>query len=185
MSRVGQNPVNIPRRRRSVDRRRRTDGERQTWHTDVPLMPVVEVAVEDGQVIVKPVNDGKRARTMWGTTRSLVNNAVLGVSEGFTKKLKSTALATVRKFKVRRSIFSSVSATTFHMRSRKGLRSRSRAIAAMLLRSAVQINKSSVRLRVKFAPSVNLNPTRARVLSMSTSRSSARKARRSKGFGRC
>ncbi|MEC8774283.1 MAG: 50S ribosomal protein L6, partial [Pseudomonadota bacterium] len=88
MSRVGQNPVNIPDgvEVSIVDGELTAKGKLGTQ--SVPLLPVVEVAVEDGQVIVKPVNDSKRARTMWGTTRSLVNNAVLGVSEGFTKKLE-------------------------------------------------------------------------------------------------
>ena len=88
MSRVGQNPVNIPDgvEVSIVDGELTAKGKLGTQ--SVPLLPVVEVAVEDGQVNVKPVNDGKRARTMWGTTRSLVNNAVLGVSEGFTKKLE-------------------------------------------------------------------------------------------------
>ena len=38
-------------------------------------------------VWVKPINDSKRARTMWGTTRSLLHNLVTGVSRGFEKKL--------------------------------------------------------------------------------------------------
>jgi len=41
---------------------------------------------------VKPANDGKRARMMWGTTRSLLSNIVTGVSEGFTKKLLITGV---------------------------------------------------------------------------------------------
>jgi len=41
---------------------------------------------------VKPVNDGKRARMMWGTTRSLLSNIVTGVSEGFTKRLLITGV---------------------------------------------------------------------------------------------
>jgi large subunit ribosomal protein L6 len=48
----------------------------------------VKISREGNLVRVKPANDGKRARTMWGTTRSLLNNLVIGVSEGFEKKLE-------------------------------------------------------------------------------------------------
>jgi large subunit ribosomal protein L6 len=48
----------------------------------------VEISREGNLVRVKPANDGKRARTMWGTTRSLLSNLVIGVSEGFEKKLE-------------------------------------------------------------------------------------------------
>jgi large subunit ribosomal protein L6 len=47
----------------------------------------VKVSREDNLVWVKPANDGKRARMMWGTTRSLLSNLVVGVSEGFSKRL--------------------------------------------------------------------------------------------------
>ncbi len=48
----------------------------------------VEVTVTNGEVWVKPANDSKRARTMWGTVRSNVNNLVKGVTEGFTRQLE-------------------------------------------------------------------------------------------------
>lgn len=47
----------------------------------------VQVTVDAGQVWVKPANDSKRARTMWGTVRSNVRNLVTGVTEGFTRTL--------------------------------------------------------------------------------------------------
>ncbi|MYF85751.1 MAG: 50S ribosomal protein L6, partial [Rhodospirillaceae bacterium] len=47
----------------------------------------VIVSQQDGALSVSPANDGKRARTMWGTTRSQLQNIVTGVSEGFTYNL--------------------------------------------------------------------------------------------------
>jgi len=52
----------------------------------------VKVSREDNLVWVKPANDGKRARMMWGTTRSLLSNLVVGVSEGFSKRLLITGV---------------------------------------------------------------------------------------------
>ncbi len=87
MSRVGQKPVVVP---EGVDVRvvgltvtaKGKLGERSITVTDD-----VTVKLEDGQVWVAPVGDGKRARTMWGTTRSLIDGLVKGVDEGFTRIL--------------------------------------------------------------------------------------------------
>ncbi len=52
----------------------------------------VVVALEDGAVTVNPADDSKRARQMWGMSRTQVENCVIGVSEGFTKKLEITGV---------------------------------------------------------------------------------------------
>ena len=46
---------------------------------------------EDG-IVVKPANDTKQARAFWGMQRTLVQNLVTGVSEGFTKVLEITGV---------------------------------------------------------------------------------------------
>jgi large subunit ribosomal protein L6 len=46
---------------------------------------------EDG-ILVKPANDTKQARAFWGMQRTLVQNLVTGVSEGFTKVLEITGV---------------------------------------------------------------------------------------------
>ena len=48
----------------------------------------VNVEINDGKVWVKPANDSKRSRAMWGTVRANVNNLVKGVTDGFTKVLE-------------------------------------------------------------------------------------------------
>ena len=42
--------------------------------------------------MVSPRNESKRARAMWGMTRSMVNNLVTGVSKGFERKLEITGV---------------------------------------------------------------------------------------------
>jgi large subunit ribosomal protein L6 len=54
----------------------------------LPLTDDVDVEVADNQVAVKPRRDDRRSRTMWGTTRSLVNGMVTGVSTGFAKNME-------------------------------------------------------------------------------------------------
>jgi len=48
----------------------------------------VDVKVEDGQVIVERSSDLKDQRAKHGLYRSLINNMIVGVSEGFTKELE-------------------------------------------------------------------------------------------------
>ena len=49
--------------------------------------PEIRVALEDGQIRVTPVAESKQAWAHAGTTRALLNNMVVGCTEGFQKKL--------------------------------------------------------------------------------------------------
>jgi large subunit ribosomal protein L6 len=51
------------------------------------LMDIVNVEQNGEGIVVSPANDTKEARAAWGTTRSLINNMVTGVSNGYEKKL--------------------------------------------------------------------------------------------------
>ncbi len=51
-------------------------------------MPGVTVAVEDNQAVVTRANDEPKIRAKHGLMRALVNNMVVGVSTGFSKKLE-------------------------------------------------------------------------------------------------
>lgn len=53
-----------------------------------PLPNEVTVAVTDGNVVVTPANDSIRAKAMWGLSRSLINNMVVGVTKGYHLKLE-------------------------------------------------------------------------------------------------
>jgi large subunit ribosomal protein L6 len=51
-------------------------------------LPGVNIAVEDGQVVVTRVNDEAQNRARHGLMRALLNNMITGVSKGFEKKLE-------------------------------------------------------------------------------------------------
>lgn len=51
-------------------------------------MPGITVAQEDGKVIVTRVDDEPEHRAKHGLMRSLVNNMIIGVTQGFSKKLE-------------------------------------------------------------------------------------------------
>lgn len=52
------------------------------------LHPAVTVEVADGQVSVKPADESRESRALWGLSRTLVANMVEGVSQGFAKELE-------------------------------------------------------------------------------------------------
>jgi large subunit ribosomal protein L6 len=54
----------------------------------IVLPDEVVAKLENGGVKVDPRNDTKRARSMWGTSRTLVANLVAGVTKGFEKRLE-------------------------------------------------------------------------------------------------
>ncbi len=58
----------------------------------VVLPDVVVVKLDAGAVKVDPRSETKRARSMWGTSRTLVANLVTGVTKGFEQKLEITGV---------------------------------------------------------------------------------------------
>ncbi len=50
--------------------------------------PIVNVSIEENTVITKPANNTARANVMAGTTNSLIENMLIGVSDGYKKGLE-------------------------------------------------------------------------------------------------
>jgi large subunit ribosomal protein L6 len=88
MSRIGQLPVPIPDGVTVVIAGQLVTAKGKLGESGVTLMPEVEVVCDNGQIVVRPRNDSLRARKMWGTARSVLNNLILGVNEGFTRNLE-------------------------------------------------------------------------------------------------
>ena len=88
MSRVGKNPVTVPSGVEVTIGDGEVKAKGKLGQLSVPVLPDVSVTMEDGAVVVRPANDGKKARALWGTTRALVQNVVEGVSNGFKKELE-------------------------------------------------------------------------------------------------
>ncbi|MBF0560490.1 MAG: 50S ribosomal protein L6 [Alphaproteobacteria bacterium] len=87
MSRVGKYPVAVP---SGVTVNVAAGAVTVSGKLGVMALPIgddVEVQIDGNKVWVKPRHEGKRARAMWGTTRANLRNLVVGVSEGFTRKL--------------------------------------------------------------------------------------------------
>ncbi len=88
MSRIGQNPVQIPDGVSVEIAGIVVSAKGKLGSLSVRLTDDVTVEQADNQVTVRPVGDSQTARQMWGTARSVISNLVVGVSEGFTKNLE-------------------------------------------------------------------------------------------------
>lgn len=88
MSRVGKYPVSVPSGVTVQIAGRDVTVKGKLGESHLALSDEVDVSLDGAEVWVKPLNDGKRARMMWGTTRALINNMVKGVSAGFTVNLE-------------------------------------------------------------------------------------------------
>ena len=88
MSRVGKHPVAVPSGVTVEIANRILKAKGKLGELSLKLSDEVEAKLEDGKVVVTPRSETKRARTLWGTTRALVNNMVGGVSKGFSKTLE-------------------------------------------------------------------------------------------------
>ena len=88
MSRVGMKPVRVPNGVDVAIVNNVLTAKGMLGEESVRITNVVDVAIADGEIRVTPRDSSKSAHSMWGTTRSLVQNAVSGVSEGFTKRLR-------------------------------------------------------------------------------------------------
>ena len=89
MSRIGRLPVAIP----AGVTVEVAEGNKVTVKgskgTLVRVLPAeMEIKVEDGHVVVSRPNDLKKMKSLHGLTRTLIHNMVVGVSEGFEKKLE-------------------------------------------------------------------------------------------------
>lgn len=88
LSRIGRKPIAIP---DGVEVEIQYGGVKVTGPRgtlEQKFHPEVIVNVEDGFVVVQRQSDNKFHHSLHGLTRSLIANAVQGVSEGFTKTLE-------------------------------------------------------------------------------------------------
>jgi len=88
MSRIGKKPVAVPTGvTASVDGQTvKVKGPKGALQFVVP--DEINVTLDKGSIKVDPRNETKRARSMWGTSRTLVSNLMTGVTKGFEDKLE-------------------------------------------------------------------------------------------------
>ena len=88
MSRVGQKPVEVPSGVEVAINDNCVRAKGPLGELSYDLVDEVAASLDNGSVVITPADESKRARSMWGTTRSRVQALVTGVSEGFKKELE-------------------------------------------------------------------------------------------------
>lgn len=88
MSRIGKSPVNIPAGVSVTVKDNLVTVKGAKGELEQAINPDIKVEVKDGEVQLTRPSDDKNHRALHGLYRSLINNMVIGVSEGYQKKME-------------------------------------------------------------------------------------------------
>jgi large subunit ribosomal protein L6 len=89
MSRLGKLPIKLPAGVTVAINAKDIVFKGPKGELKIAVNPLIEVKVENNEVMITPYDKAaKNASAMWGLVWSLTRNSVIGVSEGFTKKLE-------------------------------------------------------------------------------------------------
>ena len=92
MSRIGKKPVPVPAGVTATVAGGTISVKGPKGTLSMPTVDDISYTVEAGAISVQPANDTKRARAFWGMQRTLIQNLITGVTEGFSKKLLITGV---------------------------------------------------------------------------------------------
>jgi large subunit ribosomal protein L6 len=92
MSRIGKKPVAIPSGVTATIEAGQLSVKGPKGTLAMPLRDEISYTLEGEGIAVQPANATKAARAFWGMQRTLVQNLITGVTEGFTKKLLITGV---------------------------------------------------------------------------------------------
>jgi len=92
MSRIGKRPVPLPGGVTATTGEGLLSVKGPKGTLTLQMRDEISYSVEGDGIVVKPANDTKAARAFWGMQRTLVQNLVTGVTEGFTKTLEITGV---------------------------------------------------------------------------------------------
>jgi len=88
MSRIGKQPVSIP---SGIDVSLNgavLSFKKGNVTKELDTKDFVNIEIKDNQIVFSPKGDDRQSRAFWGTFRSLANNIVIGLTEGYEKKLE-------------------------------------------------------------------------------------------------
>ncbi len=88
MSRVGKNPVLLPQGVTCQINGQEIMIKGKKGELLAQTSKEVQVTCEDNAILVRPRDDSKQARRLWGTWKNRIKNMVEGVSDGFTVRLE-------------------------------------------------------------------------------------------------
>jgi large subunit ribosomal protein L6 len=92
MSRIGKKPVAVPSGVSAMDENGLLVVKGPKGTLTMPMLDDVIYSIKDDEILVTPVGPTQQARSAWGMQRTMVQNLVTGVTEGFTKVLEITGV---------------------------------------------------------------------------------------------
>jgi large subunit ribosomal protein L6 len=92
MSRIGKRPVPLPSGVTATTEGRTLSVKGPKGTLSLQMREEISYDISEDGISVQPANETKQARAFWGMQRTLVQNLVTGVSEGFTKVLEITGV---------------------------------------------------------------------------------------------
>ncbi|MGB9836812.1 MAG: 50S ribosomal protein L6 [Candidatus Saccharicenans sp.] len=92
MSRVGKKPILIPPGVKVTIHPDKIEFEGKLGKLTSPLYEGISAVLEGNQLILKRANEEQKTRQFHGLCRALANNAVIGVTQGYTKQLEITGV---------------------------------------------------------------------------------------------
>lgn len=87
MSRIGKLPITVPNNVKVEIQGTSIKITGKNGSLERSVRPEIELKKEDDVLICIPRGNSKKVMAFWGMTRSLVNNMIIGVDQGFSKKL--------------------------------------------------------------------------------------------------
>ncbi len=87
MSQIGKKPINVP-EAVSIELQDAliavSNGNKKL---SCAIHPEVKISVNENQILLERINDEKKSKELHGLLRSLINNMIIGVTDGFSKEL--------------------------------------------------------------------------------------------------
>ncbi|MDA4843842.1 50S ribosomal protein L6 [Hoeflea poritis] len=88
MSRIGKKPVSVPAGVTATVEGQKVTAKGPKGELSFVVNDEVLVKMEENQVVVSPVDQSKDSRSKWGMSRTMIENIITGVSDGYERKLE-------------------------------------------------------------------------------------------------
>ena len=88
MSRIGKLPVSFPKSVKVELKEDKIVINGSKGKLEIQKFDSLEYKVEEDELVITPKNEERQTKAYWGLSRSLINNAVIGVTKGYEKKLE-------------------------------------------------------------------------------------------------
>ena len=153
MSRIGRLPVAIPAGVEvnvAAGNVVTVKGPKGTLERALPTE--MEIKVEDGHVVVTRPNDLKKMKALHGLTRSLIQNMVTGVNEGYTKELEVNGVGYRAQKQGKKLVLSLGYSHPVEMEDPEGIESKvpvsaKKKLVSLQQRSEIREDRSHIRAR--------------------------------------